>query len=70
MCLPEGDGVGVATFPLPDEEGAVPGNPHQHVLRFSTAQPVVVPPAAEAGKPPSERVPRRGAGVGSGLEDA
>lgn len=46
--LPEGDGVGVGTFPLPDQEGPVPGDPHQHVLRFSTAQPIVVPPAAQA----------------------
>lgn len=48
--LPEGDGVGVGTLPLPDQEGPVPGDPHQHVLRFSAAQPVVVPPAAQAGE--------------------
>lgn len=50
MCLPEGDGVGVGTFSLPDEEGPIPGNPHQHVLCFSTAQPIIVPPAAWARK--------------------
>lgn len=47
MHLPEGDGVGVGTFSLPDEEGSVPGNPHQHVLCFSTAQSIIVPPAAQ-----------------------
>lgn len=61
---PEGDGVGVGALPPPDQEGAVPGNPHEHVLRFPAAQPVIVPPAAQ-GKGPSEGAPMEEEALGS-----
>lgn len=48
--LPEGDGVRVGPLPLPNEEGSISGNPHQHVLCFPPAQPVIVPPAIRRGK--------------------
>lgn len=60
--LPEGDGVGVGPLPLPDEEGSISGDPHQHVLRFPPAQTVIVPPASRRGKQAGEGPPRWRAG--------
>lgn len=60
--LPEGDGVRVGPLPLPDEEGSISGDPHQHVLRFPPAQTVIVPPASRRGKQAGEDPPRLRAG--------
>lgn len=72
--LPEGDGVGVSTFPLPDQEGPGPRGPHQHVLKTSpSAQPMLVPPAAQAqgngqGRPLRLAAEEEGGGSLGGLK--
>lgn len=48
--LPERDGKGVGLRPLPDQEGSVSRNPHQHVLSMAPGQVGVVPPGAAGRK--------------------